>query len=380
MSRIIVSILILISACNQTQIPTEDLKPIAYPSLNVAQADALSLLPLNCLETQYPNKLNQTLNDPSQIKQPKVLHPAFYGCFDWHSSVHGHWSLVYLLKSFPGLENAEVIRNLLNDHLSAENIIAEVDYLNEVGNQSFERTYGWAWVLKLSEELHTWKAPFARQLEANLQPLTDHIVKSYIDFLPKLIYPIRVGEHSNTAYGLSLAYDYAKVFDHKALSKLIISTANRFYAEDQGCPLTWEPGGFDFLSPCFEEANLMRKIYRPDEFKIWLSSFLPSIIKPDFQLAPARVGDRTDGKLVHLDGLNFSRAWCLYGITQTLPEYIHLSSIANNHFNSSINNVVDDHYAGAHWLATFAIYAFDASASANRTSTSLEDYKYFKKF
>ena len=240
MSRIIIPILIviLIIAYNQTRIPSKNLKQIAYPSLNIAQADALSLLPLNCLETQYPNKLNQTLNDPSQIKQPKVLHPAFYGCFDWHSSVHGHWSLVYLLKSFPGLENAEVIRNLLNDHLSAENIIAEVDYLNEVGNQSFERTYGWAWVLKLSEELHTWKAPFARQLEANLQPLTDHIVRSYIDFLPKLIYPIRVGEHSNTAYGLSLAYDYAKVFDHKALSKLIVSTANRFYAEDQRYPLT----------------------------------------------------------------------------------------------------------------------------------------------
>jgi hypothetical protein len=366
MSRFIIALLILINACNQTSTPTEDLKKIAYPSLTIVQAHALASLPLACLETQYPNKLNQTLSDPSQIKQPKALHPAFYGCFDWHSSVHGHWSLVYLLKNFPALEEAEMIKKLLIDHLSAENIITEVNYFNEAGNQSFERTYGWAWILKLAEELHTWDTPLARQLEANLQPLTDHIVNAYLNFLPKLIYPIRVGEHSNTAYGLSLAYDYAQVFDHEPLNQLIKSSVNRFYAEDQGCPLTWEPSGFDFLSPCLEEANLMRKVYSPNVFKNWLSTFLPSILRSNFKLAPALVGDRTDGKLVHLDGLNFSRAWCLYGIAETLPEYAHLAIIANDHFNSSINNVVDDHYAGAHWLGTFAIYALDASDSKQR--------------
>ena len=366
MSRFIIALLILINACNQTSTPTEDLKKIAYPSLTIVQAHALASLPLACLETQYPNKLNQTLSDPSQIKQPKAWHPAFYGCFDWHSSVHGHWSLVYLLKNFPALEEAEMIKKLLIDHLSAENIIIEVNYFNEAGNQSFERTYGWAWILKLAEELHTWDTPLARQLEANLQPLTDHIVNAYLNFLPKLIYPIRVGEHSNTAYGLSLAYDYAQVFDHEPLNQLIKSSVNRFYAEDQGCPLTWEPSGFDFLSPCLEEANLMRKVYSPNVFKNWLSTFLPSILRSNFKLAPALVGDRTDGKLVHLDGLNFSRAWCLYGIAETLPEYAHLAIIANDHFNSSINNVVDDHYAGAHWLGTFAIYALDASDSKQR--------------
>ena len=339
MSRFIIALLILINACNQTSTPTEDLKKIAYPSLTIVQAHALASLPLACLETQYPNKLNQTLSDPSQIKQPKALHPAFYGCFDWHSSVHGHWSLVYLLKNFPALEEAEMIKKLLIDHLSAENIITEVNYFNEAGNQSFERTYGWAWILKLAEELHTWDTPLARQLEANLQPLTDHIVNAYLNFLPKLIYPIRVGEHSNTAYGLSLAYDYAQVFDHEPLNQLIKSSVNRFYAEDQGCPLTWEPSGFDFLSPCLEEANLMRKVYSPNVFKNWLSTFLPSILRSNFKLAPALVGDRTDGKLVHLDGLNFSRAWCLYGIAETLPEYAHLTIIANDHFNSSIDNV-----------------------------------------
>ena len=366
MSRFIIALLILINACNQTSTPTEDLKKIAYPSLTIVQAHALASLPLACLETQYPNKLNQTLSDPSQIKQPKALHPAFYGCFDWHSSVHGHWSLVYLLKNFPALEEAEMIKKLLIDHLSAENIIIEVNYFNEAGNQSFERTYGWAWILKLAEELHTWDTPLARQLEANLQPLTDHIVNAYLNFLPKLIYPIRVGEHSNTAYGLSLAYDYAQVFDHEPLNQLIKSSVNRFYAEDQGCPLTWEPSGFDFLSPCLEAVNLMRKVYSPNVFKNWLSTFLPSILRSNFKLAPALVGDRTDGKLVHLDGLNFSRAWCLYGIAETLPEYAHLAIIANDHFNSSINNVVDDHYAGAHWLGTFAIYALDASDSKQR--------------
>ena len=366
MSRFIIALLILINACNQTSTPTEDLKKIAYPSLTIVQAHALASLPLACLETQYPNKLNQTLSDPSQIKQPKALHPAFYGCFDWHSSVHGHWSLVYLLKNFPALEEAEMIKKLLIDHLSAENIIIEVNYFNEAGNQSFERTYGWAWILKLAEELHTWDTPLARQLEANLQPLTDHIVNAYLNFLPKLIYPIRVGEHSNTAYGLSLAYDYAQVFDHEPLNQLIKSSVNRFYAEDQGCPLTWEPSGFDFLSPCLEEANLIRKVYSPNVFKNWLSTFLPSILRSNFKLAPALVGDRTDGKLVHLDGLNFSRAWCLYGIAETLPEYAHLAIIASDHFNSSINNVVDDHYAGTHWLGTFAIYALDASDSKQR--------------
>ena len=363
MSQIIIALLILINACNQTSTPTVDLKKIAYPSLTIVQAHALASLPLACLETQYPNKLNQTLSDPSQIKQPQALHPAFYGCFDWHSSVHGHWTLVYLLKNFPALEEAEMIKKLLIDHLSAENIITEVNYFNEAGNQSFERTYGWAWILKLAEELHTWDTPLARQLEANLQPLTDHIVNAYLNFLPKLIYPIRVGEHSNTAYGLSLAYDYAQAFNHEPLNRLIKSSVNRFYAEDQGCPLTWEPSGFDFLSPCLEEANLMRKVYSPNVFKTWLSTFLPSILRSNFKLAPALVGDRTDGKLVHLDGLNFSRAWCLYGIAETLPEYAHLTIIANDHFNSSIDNVIDDHYAGAHWLGTFAIYALDASDS-----------------
>ena len=363
-------LLVLLNACNQFNSGEKELQRTSL-SLNIIQAYDLSLLPLNCLRKQYPNKLNQTLSDSTQIKQPKQLHPAFYGCFDWHSSVHGHWSLIYLLKKFPELENAELIRNLLSDHLSSENIITEVNYFNDAGNQSFERTYGWAWVLKLAEELHAWDDPLAKKLESNLQPLTDHIVNAYMDFLPKLIYPIRIGEHSNTAYGLSLAYDYSKVLDHKPLKQLITSSVNRFYAEDQGCPLAWEPGGCDFLSPCLEEANLMRKIYSPKEFKSWLNSFLPSIQNTNFQLTPASVSDRTDSKLVHLDGLNFSRAWCLYGITETLPEYAHLSSIANYHFNSAIKNVIGDHYAGAHWLGTFAIYAFNASASV-KTQSSIQ--------
>ena len=270
------------------------------------------------------------------------------------------------MKKFPELENAELIRNLLSNHLSSENIIAEVNYFIWEGNQSFERTYGWAWILKLAEELHAWNDPLAKKLEANLQPLTDHIVNAYMNFLPKLIYPIRTGEHSNTAYGLSLAYDYSQVINHKHLKQLIISSVNRFYAEDQRCPLAWEPSGFDFLSPCLEEANLMRKVNSTKIFKTWLTSFLPSIRNTNFQLIPASVGDRTDSKLVHLDGLNFSRAWCLYGINETLPEYTHLSIIANNHFNSAIKNVIGDHYAGAHWLGTFAIYAFDASVYAKR--------------
>jgi len=369
MFKIILFLFLILNACDQISLDKKEIQRTSL-SLNTTQAHDLSLLPLNCLNKQYPNKLNQTLSHSSQIKQPKQLHPAFYGCFDWHSSVHGHWSLVYLLKKFPKLENAELIKSLLIDHISSENIITEVNYFNDAGNQSFERTYGWAWILKLAEELHTWDDPLAEQLEANLQPLTNHIVNAYMNFLPKLIYPIRIGEHSNTAYGLSLAYDYSKVVNHKPLKQLITSSVNRFYAKDRGCPMTWEPSGFDFLSPCLEEANLMRKVNSPKIFKSWLTSFLPSIRKTNFQLTPASVGDRTDSKLVHLDGLNFSRAWCLYGITETLPEYAHLSSIADNHFNSAIKNVIGDHYSGAHWLGTFAIYALDASASVKRQSSS----------
>tara|TARA_R110000796_G_scaffold88850_3_gene191840 strand:+ start:51860 stop:52963 length:1104 start_codon:yes stop_codon:yes gene_type:complete len=341
----------------QQQIPITD--TIAIPELTFKEANRLASLPLECLQVEYPNKLNQSLNDSTNIGAPKELHPAFYGCYDWHSSVHGHWSLVSLLKQFPSLHEAATIRKKLIANISKEHIQQEVAYFELTGNASYERTYGWAWILKLAEEIHTWNDPLARDLENNLQPLTDLIVSSYIEFLPKLNYPIRVGEHTNTAFGLSLALDYGQTLQNDALIDSIKKCAIRFYSEDSNCPLNWEPSGFDFLSPCLEEANLLRRIYNLKDFKIWFDKFLPDLTRPEFQLEPGKVSDRTDGKLVHLDGLNFSRAWCLYGIAETLPEYSHLKIIANEHISYSLPNIVDDNYSGTHWLGSFALYALN---------------------
>jgi hypothetical protein len=336
---------------------TENL--INLPELTFKEGNRLASLPLECMQVEYPNKLNQSLNDSTHIETPKELHPAFYGCYDWHSSVHGHWSLVSLLKQFPTLHEAASIRQKLIINISQEHILQEVAYFKMEGNSTFERTYGWAWILKLAEELHIWDDPLARDLERNLQPLTHYLIEAYINFLPKLNYPIRVGEHSNTAFGLRLALDYAETLGHIELQQAIKSNAVRFYASDVNCPLDWEPSGFDFLSPCLEEANLMRSLYSPNEFKIWFDTFLPELSDPEYSLKPEEVSDRTDGKLVHLDGLNFSRAWCLYGIAKAIPEYPHLNRIASEHIEYSLPNIVDGNYSGTHWLGSFALNALN---------------------
>lgn len=321
-------------------------------------AEKLVQLPIKCIDIEYPNKLNQVIGSDEYLRSPKDLHPAFYGCFDWHSAVHGHWSLVRLLKEKPELKERDRILNGLKAHLSPENIAAEIKYFEDSLSQGFERTYGWAWLLKLAEELETWEDPEAKQLSENMKPLADVIVERCEEFLPKLHYPIRVGTHTNTAFALSMVYDYAETMKNESLMKLIKDRANDFYGMDRSCPLSWEPSGYDFLSPCLEEANLMRRVYPKEEFKSWLLVFLPELELRDFQLTPAVVSDRTDGHLVHLDGLNFSRAWCLYGIAETLPEdYGHLVEIANNHINYSFENLVGDSYEGGHWLASFALLA-----------------------
>ncbi|MBD0849683.1 DUF2891 domain-containing protein [Maribacter arenosus] len=334
---------------------------VVSPKLNLMQANRLASLPFGCIQTEYPNKLGQTLHDSTHLKNPKTLHPAFYGCFDWHSSVHGHWSLVSLLRQFPEVNEAEAIRAKLIDNLSKENIEGELAYFNMEGNATYERTYGWAWLLKLAEELHTWDDPMAKELDANLQPLVEIIIKGYIDFLPKLNYPIRVGEHSNTAFGMSLAWDYAQTTNHIELKKVIENSVIRFYMSDIECPLNWEPSGFDFLSPCLQEVDIVRKVLSKEEFKKWFKSFLPMMTNTSFTLEPGKVSDRTDGKLVHIDGLNFSRAWCLYGIAETLPEYAHLRNIADEHITYSLPSIVDGNYEGTHWLGTFALYALNHS-------------------
>lgn len=356
---------LLLLACSPQDQPLENQatftvpeSDIPTPELTLAQANILAELPLACIEQQYPNKLGQTLNSAAELAEPSALHPAFYGCFDWHSAVHGHWSLVALLKDFPQLEKADTIRALLAGRITAENIAAEVAYFNGPQNKSFERTYGWAWLLKLAEELHTWENDsLARQLETNLQPLTDLVIERYLEFLPKLVYPVRTGEHPNTGFGLAFAWDYANTVNHKPLKKLIEQRARDFFIHDRSASFAYEPSGYDFLSPVLQEVDIMRRVLPANEFHAWLAGFLPALTTPDFKLAVGEVGDRTDGKLVHLDGLNFSRAWVFYGLARQYPRYAYLRIPAHLHVNYSLPQLVGDSYEGGHWLGSFAIYA-----------------------
>jgi hypothetical protein len=348
----LLSALVFLFSCGQ-----QEKQPSEPVRLTLEQANKLAELPLACMQNEYPNKPGHVLGGEEYLKEPHKQHPAFYGCFDWHSSVHGHWSLVKLLKEYPRLEKADTIRLRLRENITKEHIQTEVAFFRDEHNQSFERTYGWAWLLKLAEELHTWDDPLARKLEKNLQPLTNLIVQRYLEFLPKLMYPIRVGEHTNTAFGLTFAWDYALTLGHEELKTAIESRARDFYLDDRNCPLSWEPSGFDFLSPCLEEIDLMRKVLNKQEFDAWMEYFLPRLKDKDFDLKPGIVSDRTDGKLVHLDGLNFSRAWVLYGLARQYPEYRHLIPIANEHIKHSLPNLVGDSYEGGHWLGSFALYA-----------------------
>ncbi len=351
---LVVSVMFFACQTNEEEDMVSSYDPI---KLKLEQANQLAELPLHCITIEYPNKLGQVLGDDSDLKPPRELRPAFYGCFDWHSAVHGHWSLVVLMKEFPELERKDEIIQKLENHITPENIAIEVAFFQDENNTTFQRTYGWGWLLKLVEALHTWDHPSAQQLEQNLQPLTDLLVERFIEFLPDLYYPIRVGEHTNTAFGMSMAHDYAITLGDEKLKLAIETRAKDYYLNDTGCPIDWEPSGFDFLSPCLEEAFLMSKILERDEYEAWLSSFLPQLQDKDFELAPGIVTDRADGKLVHLDGLNFSRAWCLTGIANKLPGYDHLRNNAYEHIRYSLPHLVDDTYEGSHWLGTFALNA-----------------------
>ena len=329
--------------------------------LTLEQANHLASLPIKCLQQEYPNKLNQMLIDDSELLSPKALHPAFYGCFDWHSSVHGHWSLVYLLNNFADLANKEEIIGKLESNLSKENIEKEMAYFNKAHEKSYERTYGWNWLLKLQLELEKSKESFTKPLTENLRPLSNLLIERYTNFLTKLVYPIGVGTHSNTAFGLTNAWDYAVYSKNSEFQSVIKENALRMYLTDEDCPFTWEPSGTDFLSPCMEEIGLMQRILPETEFLIWLKKFAPNLFKKNFEWQPAKVSDRTDGHLVHLDGLNFSRAWNLYALVRQNPKKLsHLEKIATTHLQFSLPSVVDGNYEGEHWLSSFALRAFEA--------------------
>ncbi|RPE13698.1 DUF2891 domain-containing protein [Chitinophaga lutea] len=327
--------------------------------LTTAGALHFAALPLKCMQHAFPYKTGIVFSDSSYLKAPQTYHPAFYGCYDWHSSVHGHWMLVRLLKMYPDLPNAAEIRQKLAENLSQENIRQEMLLFRNKENKGFERIYGWSWLMQLQTELITWDDPLGRQLRQNIAPLAWHFSNAWRDFLKKIVYPIRVGEHTNLAFGLRLAWDYGMVTRDTALQSAIREAAMRFYAKDRNCPASWEPGGYDFLSPCLEEADLMWRILPAATYKTWVKEFLPGLFEKDPQLfSIAAVKDRTDGKLVHLDGLNLSRAWCLYGIARQVGENGNaIRELANRHLHAALPHVASGDYAGEHWLATFAVYA-----------------------
>jgi Protein of unknown function (DUF2891) len=331
-------------------------------SLTQDQASHFASLALKCVQKEYPNKPDHTVNDTADVRNPRAMHPAFYGCLDWHSSVHGHWMLVHLMRLFPDLPDAREIRAALDANLSAENIRGEVAYLNQQNRASFERTYGWAWLLKLAEELHSWNDEDGQRWSRNLQPLAEAFAEKYLSFLPKQTYPIRTGVHPNTAFGLAFALDYARAVGNQKLAELIVERSRTYYANDVNYPAAWEPGGEDFFSPALIEADLMRRVMSKTEFAGWLHRFLPEVARggPKSLIVPAIVTDRTDPKLVHLDGLNLSRAWCMRSIAAALPQNDParsvLSRAAASHAQAALAHVASGNYEGEHWLASFAVY------------------------
>src|ERR1043165_1125750 len=331
-------------------------------ALTEKQASHFAALALKCVTREFPNKPEHVINNNSEVLSPKTLHPAFYGCYVWQSSVHGHWMLVRLLKSFPDLPESSQIRAALNANLTAENIQAEVAYLKQPNRQSFERTYGWAWALKLYEELLDSKDPDVSHWADNLKPLAETIAASYRNFLPKQTYPIRTGVHPNTAFGLAFALDYAKAVHDRDLEALLDERSRTYFSKDTNYPGAWEPGGEDFFSPALMEADLMRRVMQPAEFAAWFHRFLPGVTKGSLWalLQPALVTDRSDPKLVHLDGLNLSRAWCMRSIARALPAKdparAILSESADKHAAAALAHVASGDYAGERCLASFAVF------------------------
>ncbi len=326
--------------------------------LTRAQASRLARLPLASLQREFPNKLEHVMNDAGEVQSPRQLHPAFYGSYDWHSCVHGHWMLVRILKAYPELPEAERIREVLDQNLSAENLVAEATYLDQPNRRSFERPYGWGWLLKLAEELHTFDDPQGQRWSLNLEPLTQRVVARYLDFFPRQTYPIRSGVHSNSALGLTFALDYSRAVGDQKLEALVLERSRAYYLQDRDYPARWEPGGDHFLSPALTEADLMRRVLDELEFRQWFHQFLPEL--PESLLRPAQVSDRTDPKIVHLDGLNLSRAWAMRGVAQALapgdPARGRLRQSAQLHGQAALAHVTSGDYAGEHWLASFAVY------------------------
>lgn len=322
--------------------------PVTAAGFDARAAERFADLALACVHKEYPNKIAHTMSSDADVAPPRVLTPAFYGCYDWHSSVHGHWLLARLARTFPNAPFAAKARAALEKSITPENIAQEVVYLRGAGRASFERPYGLAWLLQLGAELREWDPALAR----TLQPLETVANEKLKTWLPKLSRPMRVGEHSQSAFALGLILDST---NDPVLAGLVRDRSRAFFLADRNCPLAYEPGGEDFLSPCLAEADLMRRVTTKSEFATWLKKFVPKL-----EITPAVVTDPTDPKLAHLDGLNLSRAWMLEGIAAGLPagdsRVRKIRSTASRHREAGLAAVTGEHYEGGHWLGSFAVY------------------------
>jgi hypothetical protein len=334
----------------------------ALAPLTEASASNFAQIALRCVQKKYPNQPGLILKGPEDVLPPEKAHPSFYGCYDWHSSVHGHWMLARLMRLFPSLPEAHQITKALNENLSAKNIAVEAAYFNRPDAKAFERTYGWAWTLKLMEELRLGTSAEAKAWATNVTPLADTLAERYLDFLPKQVYPIRTGLHPNTAFGLAFALDYANATADMTLRELLVSRSKDYFGKDTDHPAKLEPGGSDFLSPALAEADLMRRVLPAEQFTAWFHAFLPQLSKgePKNLLEIAVVSDRTDPQLGHLDGLNLSRAWSMLHVAAALghddPARAVLEDAGHTHAVDALQHVATGHYEGEHWLGSFAVY------------------------
>lgn len=342
----------------------------AQQAIDVATAERLAGLALACVHREYPNKIAHVLNGDADVQPPRKLTPSFYGCFDWHSAVHGHWLLARLARLHPDAPYAAKARVALAKSLTAQNLEVETRYMNGTGRASFERPYGLAWLLQLASELRAWDSAEARAWSKSLQPLETAAAGRLKTWLPKLSYPVRSGEHSQSAFALGLSLDYARAAGDRELETLIVKRSREYFLKDRGCNLSFEPSGEDFVSPCLAEADLVRRVTSRDEFSAWLGAFLPviPIESAELFLQPAVVTDPTDGKLAHLDGLNLSRAWMLDGIASALrgsdPRRASVIATRDAHSRSGLAAVTGEHYEGGHWLASFATYLTSRAGAA----------------
>lgn len=332
-------------------------------SLTEDLASGFARIALGHVLREYPNKPGHVLAGPQDARTPRDLHPVFYGSFDWHSCVHGYWMLARIMRRYPGAAIAPQIRALFDAQLVPEKVAGECAYLASPNARGFERPYGWGWLLKLAAELSALPDP---QWGRALAPLAAVFVQRYVDFLPLAGYPVRVGTHFNTAFGLRLAADFAEATGNADFTALLTTTARRWYAADRDCPAWGEPGGDEFLSPALIEAECVRRLLPQGEFAQWFDLFLPHLggRLPATLFQPAAVTDRSDGKIAHLDGLNLSRAWCFRSLAGALadadPRREILQGAAAEHLASAMPHLSGD-YMGEHWLASFATLAIDGA-------------------